>query len=60
VKFTRRETLVLEEVPLGINVFALLNLRVPPNATQLDGWKVIFSKNSSAYNNISTILEVSF
>ena len=55
----KRETLVLEEVPVGINIFALLNLRVPPNATNLEGWKVIFSQNSSLYSNISSILEVS-
>ena len=55
----KRETLVLEEVPSGINIFALLNLRVPPNTTNLEEWKVIFSQNSSSYSNISSILEVS-
>jgi hypothetical protein len=55
----RRETLFLDEAPAGINIFALLNLRAPPNATQLDGWKVIYSRNSSSYHNISTVLQVS-
>jgi hypothetical protein len=34
-------------------------MRPPHNVTQLDGWKVIFSKNSPSYNNISSILDVS-
>jgi hypothetical protein len=53
------ESLVLEEVPPGINIFSLLNLRVPVNVTDLQSWKVIFSKNSLNYSNISTMLEVS-
>ena len=55
-----KDTFLLEEAPPGINLFALLNLRPPRNVTELDGWKVIFSKNSSSYNNISSILEVRF
>ncbi len=43
---------------LGINIFSLLNLPTPPNVTDLEGWRVIFSSNSSNYNNISSILEV--
>ena len=53
-----KDTFLLEEAPPGINLFALLNLRPPRNVTELDGWKVIFSKNSSSYSNISSILEV--
>ena len=53
------DSLVLEEVPPGINIFALLNLRVPSNITDLQNWKVLFSKKSSNYSNISTMLEVS-
>ena len=59
VNDVHREALVLEEVPPGINVFALLNLRSPPNITHLEGWKVIYSRNSSSYSNISSLLEVS-
>ena len=53
-----RETIVMEEVPAGINIFALLNIRVPGNVTDLDEWKVVFSRNSSTYSNISSLLEV--
>ena len=53
-----RETIVMEEVPAGINIFALLNIRVPGNVTDLEEWKVVFSRNSSTYSNISSLLEV--
>jgi hypothetical protein len=53
------DSLVLEEIPPGINIFALLNLRIPSNVTDLQNWKVVFSKNSSNYSSISTMLEVS-
>jgi hypothetical protein len=53
------ETLVLEAVPPGINIFALLNLPVPGNVTDYEGWRIIFSSNSTSYGNISSILEVS-
>ena len=59
VRDVHHETLVLERVPPGINIFSLLNLPVPPNVTDLEGWRVIFSTNSSNYNNISSVLEVS-
>ena len=55
-----RGSVVMEDVPVGINIFALLNLRIPGNVTDLENWKVIFSKNSSTYNNISSMLEVSW
>jgi len=42
----------------GINIFALLKFAVSDNITKLDGWRVIFSSNSSAYGNISSFLEV--
>ena len=58
VNDVNRDTLILEEAPPGINLFALLSLRPPKNVTNFEGWKVIFSKNSSSYYNISTILEV--
>ena len=58
VRDVHHETLVLERVPPGINIFSLLNLPVPPNVTDLEGWRVIFSTNSSNYNNISSVLEV--
>jgi hypothetical protein len=54
-----RESLRLEDVPPNINIFSLLNLRIPGNVTDLENWKVIFSKNSSTYSNISSMLEVS-
>ena len=59
VRDVQHETLVLETVPPGINIFSLLNLPTPPNVTDLEGWRVIFSTNSSNYHNISTILQVS-
>ena len=58
VRDVHHETLVLERVPPGINIFSLLNLPVPPNVTDLEDWRVIFSTNSSNYNNISSVLEV--
>ena len=59
VRDVHHETLVLESVPPGINIFSLLNLPVPGNVTDFEGWKIIFSSNSSSYGNISGILEVS-
>ena len=59
VNDVQREALVLEQVPPGINVFALLNVGSPPNISHLEGWKIIYSRNSSSYSNISTLLEVS-
>ena len=58
VRDVHHDTLVLERVPPGINIFSLLNLPVPPNVTDLEDWRVIFSTNSSNYNNISSVLEV--
>jgi hypothetical protein len=52
------QTLMVETSPAGINIFALLNLPMPPNVTNLEGWKVIMSSNSSSYGNITQILEV--
>jgi hypothetical protein len=42
----------------GINIFSLLNLPAPSNVTEFDGWKVIFSSNSTSYSNISSVLQV--
>ena len=52
------ETLVLETAPPGINIFSLLNLPAPGNVTDFEGWKIIFSSNSSSYSNISSVLQV--
>ena len=59
VRDVTHETLVLETVPPGINIFSLLNLPVPGNVTDFEGWKVIFSSNSTSYGNISSVLQVS-
>jgi hypothetical protein len=58
VRDVNHETLVLETAPPGINIFSLLSLPVPGNVTDFEGWKIIFSSNSSSYSNISSILQV--
>ena len=59
VRDVNHETLVLETAPPLINIFSLLNLPVPGNVTDFEGWKIIFSSNSSSYSNISSVLQVS-
>ena len=46
-------------VPEGVNIFSLLNLDQPSNATNISNWKVGISTKHQYYPNITAVLDVS-
>ena len=46
-------------VPEGVNIFSLLNLDQPNNATNISNWKVGISTKHQYYPNITAVLDVS-
>ena len=46
-------------VPEGVNIFSLLNLDQPSNATNISNWKVGISTRHQYYPNITAVLDVS-
>ena len=47
------------QVPEGVNIFSLLNLDQPNNATNISNWKVAISTKHQYYQNITAVLDVS-
>ncbi len=51
--------MVKEPVPPGVNIFDMMDLRVPDNVSRLDGWAIMIYPNSSQYTTLQVAFGVS-
>jgi hypothetical protein len=50
---------IAEPVPEGVDIFALMNISAPSNVSLVDNWVVMINPNSSKYQNLKGVLDVS-